>query len=87
VSRPDPSAEPDQAPPPPVEPSPAPSPAAPGAAGASAPAAAPGTAGPSRPADAGRRGLGADWTAVLVAAVVVLLAVVGLLPSIPFLVK
>ena len=31
--------------------------------------------------------LGADWAAVLVAAVLVLLAVVGLLPSIPFLIK
>jgi hypothetical protein len=31
--------------------------------------------------------LGADWTAVLVAAVLVLLAVTGLLPSIPFVVK
>lgn len=31
--------------------------------------------------------LGADWIAVIVAAVLVLLAVVGLLPSIPFLVK
>ena len=34
-----------------------------------------------------RRGIGADWAAVLVAAVLVLLAVLGLLPSIPFLVK
>jgi hypothetical protein len=31
--------------------------------------------------------LGADWAAVIVAAVLVLLAVTGLLPSIPFLVK
>jgi hypothetical protein len=31
--------------------------------------------------------IGADWAAVIVAAVLVLLAVVGLLPSIPFLVK
>ena len=31
--------------------------------------------------------LGADWIAVIVAAVLVLLALVGLLPSIPFLVK
>jgi hypothetical protein len=31
--------------------------------------------------------LGADWAAVIVAAVIVLLAVTGLLPSIPFLVK
>jgi hypothetical protein len=31
--------------------------------------------------------IGADWAAVIVAAVVVLLALVGLLPSIPFLVK
>jgi hypothetical protein len=32
-------------------------------------------------------GVGADWAAVIVAAVLVLLALVGLLPSIPFLVK
>ena len=31
--------------------------------------------------------IGADWAAVIVAAVLVLLAVFGLLPSIPFLVK
>ncbi|TCK25176.1 hypothetical protein [Pseudonocardia endophytica] len=31
--------------------------------------------------------IGADWAAVIVAAVVVLLALLGLLPSIPFLVK
>ena len=34
-----------------------------------------------------RRGIGADWAAVIVAAVLVLLAVLHLLPSIPFLVK
>ncbi|MCE0762423.1 hypothetical protein ACFQH9_19650 [Pseudonocardia lutea] len=33
------------------------------------------------------RRLGADWIAVIVAAVLVLLAATGLLPSIPFLVK
>ncbi|HEY0814741.1 MAG TPA: hypothetical protein VGE11_15805 [Pseudonocardia sp.] len=31
--------------------------------------------------------IGADWAAVIVAAVLVLLAVIGLLPAIPFLVK
>jgi hypothetical protein len=31
--------------------------------------------------------IGADWAAVIVAAVLVLLALIGLLPSIPFLVK
>jgi hypothetical protein len=45
----------------------------------------------SDPAEPDRPGLGAqlgaDWAAVLVAAVLVLLAVTGLLPSIPFLVK
>jgi hypothetical protein len=40
---------------------------------------------PARASWAGR--IGADWAAVIVAAVLVLLAVVGLLPSIPFLVK
>jgi hypothetical protein len=39
---------------------------------------------PDRPSLGAR--IGADWTAVLIAAVLVLLAVVGLLPSIPFLV-
>lgn len=34
-----------------------------------------------------RRGISADWAAVIVAAVLVLLAVLHLLPSIPFLVK
>jgi hypothetical protein len=33
------------------------------------------------------RTIGADWAAVLVAAVIVLLAIGGVLPSIPFLVK
>jgi hypothetical protein len=44
---------------------------------------------PAVPADAprARRGIGADWGAVIVAAVLVLLAVLRLLPSIPFLVK
>ena len=32
-------------------------------------------------------GIGADWAAVIVAAVFVALALIGLLPSIPFLVK
>jgi hypothetical protein len=41
--------------------------------------------GPSHP-NLGAR-LGADWAAVIVAALLVLLAVTGLLPSIPFLVK
>lgn len=31
--------------------------------------------------------IGADWAAVIVAAVLVLLGIVGLLPAIPFLVK
>jgi len=31
--------------------------------------------------------IGADWAAVIAAAALVLLAVIGLLPSIPFLVK
>jgi hypothetical protein len=34
-----------------------------------------------------RRGISADWAAVIVAAVLVLLAVLHLLPTIPFLVK
>ena len=34
-----------------------------------------------------RRAISADWAAVIVAAVLVLLAVLHLLPSIPFLVK
>jgi hypothetical protein len=54
----------------------------------SGPAAEESTAEPSaedRPGLGAR--LGADWAAVLVAAVLVLLAVVGLLPSIPFLIK
>jgi hypothetical protein len=38
-------------------------------------------------ADAPRGRLGVDWTAVLVAAVIVAVALFGLLPSIPFLVK
>ena len=31
--------------------------------------------------------IGADWAAVIIAAVIIVAAVVGLLPSIPFLVK
>jgi hypothetical protein len=45
---------------------------------------------PAVPADAPpeeRRGIGADWAAVIVAAVLVLLAVLHVLPTIPFLVK
>ena len=44
---------------------------------------------PPGPGAAGRPGarLGADWWAVIVAAVLVVLALSGLLPSIPFLVK
>ena len=44
---------------------------------------------PTVPADAAptHRGFDADWAAVVVAAVFVLLAVLHLLPSIPFLVK
>ncbi|HEV7789407.1 MAG TPA: hypothetical protein VGP05_10385 [Pseudonocardia sp.] len=39
------------------------------------------------PSHPGLGRLGADWAAVIVAAVLVLLAVTGLLPSIPFLVR
>jgi hypothetical protein len=45
----------------------------------------PGPAATAPPTLAGR--IGADWAAVIVAAVLVLVAVLGLLPSIPFLVK
>jgi hypothetical protein len=37
--------------------------------------------------DSPRRPLGADWWAVIVAAVVVLLAALHVLPAIPFLIK
>jgi hypothetical protein len=44
---------------------------------------------PATPVEApsARPRIGADWAAVIVAAVLVLLAVLHLLPSIPFLVK
>jgi hypothetical protein len=43
---------------------------------------------PALPADEpARRRIGADWAAVIVAAALVLLAVLHLLPTIPFLVK
>jgi hypothetical protein len=41
----------------------------------------------SQPTPEGTRRIGADWAAVIVAAVLVLLALLGLLPAIPFLVK
>jgi hypothetical protein len=41
----------------------------------------------TEPPAAGPWRVGADWAAVKVAAVLVLLAVLGLLPTIPFLVK
>lgn len=45
----------------------------------------PGAAPESRPAGLAR--LGADWIAVIVAGILVLLAGTGLLPTIPFLIK
>jgi hypothetical protein len=52
------------------------------------PTAVPPTASPpTAPPPGLARRIGPDWAAVIVAAVVVVLAVVGLLPSIPFLVK
>jgi hypothetical protein len=42
---------------------------------------------PSETEDTTASRISADWAAVIVAAVLVLLALLGLLPSIPFLVK
>jgi hypothetical protein len=42
---------------------------------------------PAPAAEEGGPRIGADWAAVIVAAVFVALALIGLLPSIPFLVK
>jgi hypothetical protein len=65
-------------------PSTPPDPASPSAGGTAPAAATSGT-------DAERRGsfgrLGADWTAVVVAGVLVVLAGLGLLPTVPFLIK